>query len=506
MAELIQPVLVGAGQTLDRPADLADARSPLDMMYATAQACAEDAGVALDQLRQIDALAVVNTVGPSLMDNPPGQLARLLGARDAVQYLSSTGGNTPQTLVNHFAREIAHGRSSMVLLSGAEALDSISKSAKSGHALNWEQQWTQDAGRAREFSPERSGSNSTETSHGMVAPIVTYPFFENALRKHYGNSLENHQLAIGRLFAPFTELARDNPYAWFQKQRSAEEIAQPTAENRYIGFPYTKYMNAVMQVNQSASVLLMSDAKAKSLGIDESRWVYLHGHCDVSDIWNVSERIDFHSSPALEVGLASVLDQADTSAWEIRHFDIYSCFPAVVEITRDLLGMSVNEPRVFTVTGGLPYFGGAGNNYTMHAIATMMDRLRQAPGELGLVTANGWYLTKHALGVYSTRRPKGRFMEPNENGLNRKIDELAHPTMDPTPSGNATVETFSVMFDRDGQPEHGLVIGSLASGARFVARTRTDRTTLSQMTQEDVIGYSGRVTHGKATNLFEFDL
>jgi len=142
----------------------------------------------------------------------------------------------------------------------------------------------------------------------------------------------------------------------------------------------------------------------------------------------------------------------------------------------------------------------------MHAIATMMDRLRQAPGELGLVTANGWYLTKHALGVYSTRRPKGRFMEPNENGLNRKIDELAHPTMDPTPSGNATVETFSVMFDRDGQPEHGLVIGSLASGARFVARTRTDRTTLSQMTQEDVIGYSGRVTHGKATNLFEFDL
>ena len=505
MADTIQPVLVGAGQTVDRPSELAHARSPLTMMYDSACASAEDAGLKPDQFSQLDVLAVVDTVGPSLMNNPPGNLAKLFGANDARQYLSTTGGNTPQTLVNHFSTEITAERSSMVLLTGAEVLDSLSKSAKTGQVLNWDAQWTGEDEEPLEFSPERPGSNSTEVSHGMVAPIVTYPFFENALRHHYGRSLQEHQLAIGSLLAPFTKVAKDNPNAWFPTERSAQEIAEPTRENRYIGFPYTKYMNAVMQVNQSASVLMMSDVKARSLGIDESRWVYLHGHCDVSDIWNVTERLNFHSSPALELGLSTVMEMAQTSADELNHFDIYSCFPAVVEITRDILGMKADDPRCLTVTGGLPYFGGAGNNYSMHAIASMMDDLRQTPGEFGLVTANGWYLTKHALGVYSTQRPVGPFARPEVSQLDNTIANLDHPTIEPAPEGRGKVETFTVMFDREGQPEQGLVIGSLASGKRFVAGTRGDQTLLRGMISEEVIGAPGVVSSNGTTNLFEFD-
>lgn len=475
------------------------------MMQATAQACADDAGIKVDQLCDIDTLAVVNTVGPSLVENPAAQLARRIGAESATQYLTVTGGNTPQMLVNHFAATIARGDASMVLLSGAEALDSLSKSARTGHALDWQAQADPDLGPPTLLSEDRPGSNDSERAHGMVAPIVTYPLFENALRRHYGRSLQEHQQAIGELFAPFTEIARDNPYAWFPTQRSAGEIARPTADNRYIGFPYTKYMNAVMQVNQSASVLLTSDVKARALGIDESRWVYLHGHCDINDIWNVSERVNFHSSPALEAGLASVFDMAGISSGEIGYFDVYSCFPAVVEITRDLLGMSSGDSRALTVTGGLPYFGGAGNNYSMHAIASMMDRLRHAPGTYGLVTANGWYLTKHALGVYSTARPARSFAPVDSATLNQRIEALDHPTLDPQPSGRGMVETHTVMFGRNGQPEQGLVLGKLDSGRRFVAHTQEDTALLEQMTREDPIGKRGRVTRQNATYLFEFD-
>jgi acetyl-CoA C-acetyltransferase len=260
-----------------------------------------------------------------------------------------------------------------------------------------------------------------------------------------------------------------------------------------------------MQVNQSASVLLMSDLKAKSLGIDESRWVYLHGHCDVNDIWHVSERVNFHSSPALEAGIASVLDMAQTSQQEINHFDVYSCFPAVMEITRDVLGMTDDDSRPLTVTGGLPYFGGAGNNYSMHAIATMMDRLRQAPGQRGLVTANGWYLTKHSLGIYSADRPDRPFSMPEPGVLTGRIESMQHPEIDPEPSGRASIETYTVMFDRSGKPQQGLVIGNLDRGGRFVAHTCTDETLLEQMTRQDPIGQTGRVKRGVSTNLFEFD-
>ena len=477
------------------------------MMQQTARACAVDAGIKPDALCEIDTLTVINTVGPSLMENPPAQLARRIGAQLATQYLTVTGGNTPQMLVNHFAEEIARGRASMVLLSGAEALDTLSKSAKTGQDLNWEKDWEDDTGLGPPtlLSQGRSGSNDTERAHGMVAPIVTYPLFENALRRHYGTTLQDHQLAIGKLFAPFTEIARHNPCAWFPTSRSADEIAQPTTENRYIGFPYTKYMNAIMQVNQSASLLLTSDVKARALGIDESRWVYLHGYCDINDIWNVSERINFHSSPALEAGLASVFEMANISVDEVNHFDVYSCFPAVVEVTRDTLSMAADDPRLLTVTGGLPYFGGAGNNYTMHAIATMMDRLRQSPGEYGLVTANGWYLTKHALGVYSTAPPDHPFAIVDPAALSHPIEAMDHPAMDPQPSGKGTVETHTVMFGRDGQPEQGLVLGRLDSGRRFVAHTLNDTNLLEQMTREDPIGHTGWVTCGDSTHLFEFD-
>lgn len=502
MTRSIQPVLVGAGQLVDRPIDPASALNPLDMMQVTAESAATDAGLRTDSLKDIDTLVVVNSVGPKLVRNPPAALARRLGAERAEQFLTVTGGNTPQSLVNQFAVEIAAGQRSMVLLSGAEALDTLARASRAGIRLDWEEGG--ESGEPKLLWPDRPGSNEVELAHGLFAPVITYPLFENALRRHYSVSTEAHQRAIGEMFAPFTELARDNPYAWFPIQRSAEEIATPSPENRYIGFPYTKYMNAVMQVNQSASVLLTSDEKARELGIDESRWVYLHGHCDINEIWHVTEHIDFHSSPALELGLASALEMAGTTAAEINHFDVYSCFPAVLEVTRDALSMAADDSRLLTVTGGLPYFGGAGNNYCMHAIATMMDRLRRAPDDRGLVTGNGWYLTKHALGVYSAAPPDRPFVPQDRDILQSKIDAMNHPELDPQPEGKGTVETFTVMFDRSGSPDRGLVLGSLDTGKRFVAYVPQDEQLLEQMTIDDPIGQKGTVTGGSPTNLFEF--
>ena len=497
-----RPILVGAGQLIDRPATFADAMSPLAMMEATARSAAEDAGLTDSVLGEIETLIVVNSVAARpVVDNPPAALARRLGARHCEQYLTVTGGNTPQMLVNSCADAIARGETSLVLLSGAEALDTQRKARKSGETLDWDEG---SFGEPNLFSSEIPGSNATEFAHGMVAPIVTYPLFENALRHHYGASIEDHQRSLGELFAPYTDIAADNPCSWFPTRRTASEIATVSASNRYIGFPYTKYLNAVMQVNQSASLLLMSEAKAVELGIDESRRVYLHGCADVNDVWYMSERVDFHSSPALEAGLAQAFNMAKSTADDIDYFDIYSCFPAIVQITRDVLGLTCDDPRPLTVTGGLPYHGGAGNNYTMHAIATMMGRLRDSPGKMGLVTGNGWYVTKHSLGIYSTTRPVDDFVREDPAVLQQKLDAVEHPSLSTEPAGAGTIETYTVLFGRNGEPERGLVIGRLADGRRFIANTSSDPADLERMVKEDPIGRTGVVSHGKDTNRFEF--
>ena len=166
-------------------------------------------------------------------------------------------------------------------------------------------------------------------------------------------------------------------------------------------------MNANAFIDQSAALVMTSVGLAQQLGIARDKWVFLHGCADGNDHWFVSERADFHSSPAIRAVARQALAMAGRSLDDIAHFDLYSCFASAVEIACAEIGLAENDPRGLTVTGGLPFFGGPGNNYVTHGIAEMMRRLRAAPGRFGLVSANGNYLTKHSWGVYSTAPTHG---------------------------------------------------------------------------------------------------
>jgi acetyl-CoA C-acetyltransferase len=155
-----------------------------------------------------------------------------------------------------------------------------------------------------------------------------------------------------------------------------------------IAFPYTKYMNAVLETDQAAAVLVTSAAAARELGVPEDRQVHWWGGAHGQEqAWFPSERPDFAACPALGRTARAALAEAGTEPDALACFDFYSCFPVAVELACEALGLAEDDPRGVTLTGGLPYAGGPGNNYTLHGIATMMDRLRERPGAFGLVTA-----------------------------------------------------------------------------------------------------------------------
>jgi len=96
----------------------------------------------------------------------------------------------------------------------------------------------------------------------------------------------------------------------------------------------------------------------------------------------------------------------------------------------------------------------------------VVDDLRRQPGEFGLVWANGGYATKHAFGVYSTTPPVGagfRHDTPQDriDALPRR--ELATPEQ---AAGIAPIESYTVMFSRDGTPEQAIATCLLADGRR----------------------------------------
>lgn len=502
------PVLIGVSEVTERETDPARASSPMDLMQQAVEAAAGDAAITTDRLQALDRIAVVKSMYAPCR-NPPTALARRIGADRARCWLTPIGGNMPQYAVNRFAEEIAEGRSRFVLLAGTEAMATGRQIIKSGGRPDWNEGPDEDPALLVE---DRPLGTAYEKAHDIWPARYVYPLFENALRGRYGHSIDEHQLAMGRLFARFSEVAAESDKAWYPIRRSAEEIARPGPKNRIVGWPYTKYMNAMNQVNQSAAVLMTSVGEARAMGVPEDRWLYLHGCADANELWHFTDRQNYHSSPAIRALGQRALGMAGKSIDEIDFLDIYACFPSAVEMARDELGIAVDDPRPLTVTGGLPYYGGAGS-YVLNAIAAMTRRLRAHPGRFGLVTANGGFLTEHAAGIYSTEpspRPRDgdapwRRTDPAVD--QRMIDALPRPALIEAPDGEAVIETYTVGFGRDNEPDRGIVVGRLGDGRdpdapRFIAKLPLDADLLRGMSERDHLGAPGRVTTGETHNIF----
>ena len=491
------PVLIGAGQFTFR-GDPLTSPSPMQLLMTATERAASDAGISSGALAALDLIDVVGFAVDSpggrnplpRPKNPPRSLAKLLGADPRVARYSHMGGNTPQYLINAACERIARGESDLALIVGAEFLGSLRKRAAAGSDFaGWDDGETEPPERVGDPRP---GVTPQEAAHGLAFPVNTYPLFENAYRAHLGRSPDRHQSALGELFAPFTKVAAVNPDAWFPIERSAEELITVSDRNRMVGYPYPKYLNAIMEVDQSAGVLLASVKRARELGVPEEKWVYLHGCADAADLWHVTERVNYFSSPAMRGTGERALAMAGKRLDDMAAFDLYSCFPVAVEIGAAELGLALDDPRGLTLTGGLPYFGGPGNNYVMHSVAAAANRCRARAGDFVMVTGNGWYLTKESVGIYSTAPLEARWERENTAVLQREIDQLPHPEVIERPSGRATIETYTVVHDRGGY-RLGIVMGRDEEGRRFVANTPADRATLADLESREGVGRAGRV-------------
>jgi acetyl-CoA C-acetyltransferase len=492
------PVLVGEGQLLRRPTpadDLAALDEPVDMM---ADALRLAAGGRDGLLKRADAVFTVDLLSWRYI-NPAQLLADRLGAAPRRLARSAVGGNSPQLLVNEAARAIQAGEVDVALLAGAEAVYTRLLVRKTGTHLPWS---TQDAESAppEVLGTDRPGLSDGEMARSMMLPVQVYPVFENALRAQAGRTPAEHLRCITELWSRFSVVAASNPFAWSPVARTAEEIATVTDDNRLIGYPYPKLLNANIQTDQAAALILCSAEAAAGAGVPEDEWVFVHAGASAHDHWFISERWSLAASPAIGLAGQAALDLANTGIGEVAHVDLYSCFPSAVEIGAGALGLGLDEPdRPLTVTGGLAYAGGPGNNYVTHSIAAMAAHLRADPGSIGLVTALGWYATKHAVGVYGTRPPGDGFRRAGDE-VQAQVDALPRRTPVADHDGPVTVESFTVMHERDNTPALGIVACLLPGGERAWGNTN-DPGTMAALLEPGSIGAPARLRSGGQIDL-----
>jgi acetyl-CoA C-acetyltransferase len=491
MAKKRFPIIVGAGQVTNHERNFVNAPHPLELAASAVEAAIEDSRCTKIR-RHVDTLGIVNITSWHYKD-PPRHLSEMLDIQPAVREYTGIGGNTPQWLVNRYADRIAEGKTGIAIVAGAEAMDFSYRALREGYPLPWP---TPGDVPSPTVGDSPFGSNDYEITHNAYTPIQVYPLFENALRAERGLDIDKHREFLSRHLAEFSRIAAENPLAWSQRERSASEIGTVTEENRIIGFPYTKFMNPVMKVNQSAALIIASTEMAETLAIPKDRWVYLHGGADANDKWFVSERIDFTSSPAIEMVAHAALQMAGLESNEIDFFDLYSCFPSATVIGAKSLGLDMENLPPLTVTGGLAYFGGPGNNYTTHAIAEAVKKLREKPESFGYISALGWFITKHSAGIYSGREPEKPWDRRGLQGIQMRIDTMEGPEIEIHPGGSASVETYTVMHDREGTPDYAIIAARLDNGKRCWAQTQKDEDFFSAMEREEFIGRKGAITAG----------
>lgn len=451
------PVIVGVGELIDRPSDLRTAREPLALMAAALRAAEGDAGTAL--VRQVDSLDIINEISWPYPD-PAAQLCALLEIAPARAVYGPVGGQTPLKAIHEAALAIARGAVSVAAVCGAEAESSVRRAQREGITLPWQP-------RVEDFHPVRGADFQRPLSVrlGIASPVAVYPLYENATRAAWGLSFAEAQAESGLIWSNNASVAAARETAWTRRDITPAGVVTPSPDNRLIAWPYTKLMTANPMVNQGAAVILTSLANARRLGIAEDRCIFPWGGGAADEARDIMLRPGYTESTAMRFSLdraAGLLAASSRSRFDL--VELYSCFPCVPKMARRVLGLAAEQP--LSVTGGLTFFGAPLNNYMAHATVAMVRALRAGRGATGLLYGQGEYVTKHHSLVLGTTPPAAP-LDPDYRQPEPAPE--APPILDHY-EGDAAIESFTVLYHRDGAARHGVVIARTPRGERLMAR------------------------------------
>ncbi|MEO8859617.1 MAG: acetyl-CoA acetyltransferase [Burkholderiaceae bacterium] len=477
------PVIVGVGEIVDRPTRAVDGLEPCELMARALERADMDAeGGWLDA---IDALDVVHSVSWPYQD-PLGVLTARLGIDPRHQFYGPIGGETPIRFLHEAACRIASGQSEVAAVCGGEAEYTVRLARRESVELAW-----QPRASAWQKPRDRSYLHPLARAHGLDQPVFVYPLYEVACEAAWGQTPAQGQRESAELWAGLSRIAADNPHAFLRQARSAEEIATVSPSNRPIAWPYSKLMVANPVVNQGAAVIVTSLARARAAGIPEHRLVHIGPGAAANEPRDWVSRENYRESHAQDKVLSDVMAQCALTGAETDFVELYSCFPCVPKMARRALSMPADRP--ISVTGGLTFFGAPLNNYMAHALCAMVGQLRAKPVACGLVYGQGEFVTKHhalMLGGGSRSWPDEAYSP--DRAVAQQMPATA-PVIASDAVGSVHVETSTVLFDRQGKPTHGVVVGLTGSHARTLARVpasdphgidalmRTDRSPVGRM-------------------------
>lgn len=484
------PVIVGIGFRQEKSDDPAACPEAWRLMAdAVADACADTgaAGVA----GRIESVSVVQ--GMWRYVNPGKLVADAVGCPGAKSILADLGVLQLSVLFD-LLRAIAAGETSLGVVVGGEAKYRDLRASITGVTLDQVVEPEDTPPPDIHHPIPDPFATEAESRAGISMPVELFGVIESAMRAHDGLSIDEHRDRVARLYASFSEVAAGNPHAWVRTPASAGEIREPGPRNAMLAFPYTKRHASQWNVNQASAILACSAARARALGIDESRWIHPVAAVQSRHVLCLAEQPSLHTRLGTRIVGERARALAGIGPSDLDAAELYSCFPAAIQsFARDL---SIGDAVPWTVTGSMAFAGGPFNSASLDGAARMIEVLREGSGRrrTGLVSNLSGIFGKQAVLVLSNRPgPEGfRFADVTDEVAAR---EAAVPTTADY-TGPATIAGYVVSYDRSG-PARAFAYCDTPDGRRTVARS-TDPALLERMTREEFVGRAVRVDEDRA--------
>ncbi|TNF34011.1 MAG: acetyl-CoA acetyltransferase [Gammaproteobacteria bacterium] len=479
-------IVVGAG-AIHAAGDAPPLREAWELMRDAAIAAASDAG-APALLQRLDSIRVPK--GMWGYSDPARLVARAVGSPKAHTTLADIG-ILQTSLLAEACDAIQSGAEQVALVLGGEAKYRQMLAARMGEVA---QEISQEDPPDAFQQPEAEIWSQAEAAHGLGMPVTYYSLMENALRHHEQQSLQEHREAIAGLWQRFNAVAGKNPQAWFPEPMSQEALLGGSDTNRMLAYPYAKWHTSQWNVDQAAALLLCSEQVADELGIAASQRVYPLAIAESNHMTTVSSRQQMYRSPGYALAAERALTLSGVSLGQVKHVELYSCFPVAVRIQAREIGLP--ETQALTLTGGMGFAGGPLNNFVFQSLVRMIKVLRDHPGDVGLLTAVSGMLTKQGVSLWSTQKPPHGFAYADVSGEVREATPLC--TMVDEANGPAVIASYTVLYDKAGAPVRGVIVADLPDGRRTVAHS--DDAALAQaMTGQE---FCGRAVQIQAGNVF----
>jgi acetyl-CoA C-acetyltransferase len=476
MGDEVRPVIVSAAQVANKdPERLAH---PVDLIEDAVRLAVADAGA--DPLAHVG-LVLSSPLSVFSDDDGGAMVAERLGFHPARCVQTTYSGAGPHKLLAQACRAIAAGETEAALIVGGIADSSVRNARLQGlpDPAKPTSVWSQGSNGATREDAEadmkrleryRSMRPQAEGDSGVMMPVSIFALVESAMAAAAGRTPDEQRAQLGRLLVPFTEVAATRPdVAWFPQVRAAEDIAGLRADNRFVSEPYTKLMCSFPTIDLAAAVLVTSEALADRIGVSAAR-VHPWGIVAAPEPGPPSTWPEMHRSRALGTIVERLLGATGVDPAEIAGFDLYSCFPAAVQLATTAFGLDpFVDPRPLTRTGGLPYFGGPGASYSLHGIVGTVEAVRAQPGSVSAVVGVGGSANDFAAGLFSVDEPRSPATWEEVPAI---TESLASSAVDIAQGveGTAVVEAATVFHERDARAVTAPVIVRLPDGRRAGAR------------------------------------